>query len=365
MKRILILSPYPEGLAASQRLKYEQYFKSWMEADYDLTTSNFFNLNTWKILYKEGHYFKKLLGTTIGYIKRFKDLSRINKFDIVYIHLWATPIGLPLYEFLLKISGKKLIYDFDDALFEKPDHFSLVNFIKGNFKAKYLIKNAHHLILSSPFLLSHCLKENKYSNAKYIPCSLDTKRFHLKKPQWSKKINIGWTGTFSSKAYLDSIKEVFYELDKIFKIKILLITNFDYSLHGLDYEVIEWQESTEILDLHRIDIGVYPLIKSDWALGKGGLKALQYMAVGIPAISTDFGTVKDFVIDQENGLLVDSTEDWVNAIKKIIENPSLRNNIIINARNTVEKNYSVESNKDKYLAVFKDLLKKDKIDYKN
>ena len=44
--------------------------------------------------------------------------------------------------------------------------------------------------------------------------------------------------------------------------KFLLITNFDYSLHGLDYEVIEWQESTEILDLHRIDIGVYPLIKS-------------------------------------------------------------------------------------------------------
>ena len=60
-----------------------------------------------------------------------------------------------------------------------------------------------------------------------------------------------------------------------------------------------------------------------------------------------------------------ATRDWVNAIKKIIENPSLRNNIIINARNTVEKNYSVESNKDKYLAVFKDLLKKDKIDYKN
>ncbi len=355
MKRILILSPYPEGFAASQRLKYEQYFKNWKESNYELTISNFFNIPTWKILYKEGNYFKKLLGTSLGYLKRLRDIFRIYKFDIIYIHLWATPIGLPIYELLLKIFGKKIIYDFDDALYEKPDHFSLVNFIKGNFKAKYLIKNSHHLIISSPFLLSHCINKNKFSNATYIPCSLDTNRFYLREHQWSEPINIGWTGTFSSKAYLDSIKEIFYELDKDYRIKIILITNFDYSLDGLDYEVIEWQESSEVEDLHKIDIGIYPLIKSDWALGKGGLKALQYMAAGIPAIATDFGTVKDFLVNEKNGLLVDSNEEWVNAIKKIIEDSDLRNNIIINARNTVEEYYSVENNKSKYLNIFKNL----------
>lgn len=365
MRRILILSPYPEGFAASQRLKYEQYFNNWRESGYELTVSNFFNLRTWKILYKKGYYFKKILGTFFGYLKRLRDLSRLHQFDIIYIHLWATPIGLPIYEYLLKILGKKIIYDFDDALFKKPDHFSLVNFIKGNFKAKFLIKNGHHLILSSPFLLSHCINENKFSSATYIPCSLDTNRFHQKTHGWSETINIGWTGTFSSKAYLDSIKDVFYELNKDFLIKIILITNFDYSLEGLDYEVIEWQEKSEVADLHKIDIGVYPLIKSDWALGKGGLKALQYMAAGIPAIATDFGTVKDFLINEENGLLVDSHQEWVNAIKRIIEDPDLRNSIIIKARNTVEKYYSVESNKTKYITIFKDLLEKEKIDYKN
>ncbi len=359
MKKILILSPYPEGFAASQRLKYEQYFNSWNESGYELTISNFFNLQTWQILYKKGYYFNKVLGTFYGYLKRLRDLLRIHRFDIIYIHLWATPIGLPLYEFLLKILGKKIIYDFDDALFKKPDHFSLVNFIKGNFKAKFLIKNSHHLIISSPFLLSHCIEENKFSNATYIPCSLDTNRFHQKKHGWSEPINIGWTGTFSSKAYLDSIKDVFYELNNHFRIKIILITNFDYSLQGIDHEVIEWQETTEVADLHKIDIGVYPLIKSDWALGKGGLKALQYMAAGIPAIATDFGTVRDFLTHEENGLLVDSNEEWVSAIKKIIENPDLRNNIIIKARSTVEKDYSVESNKNKYLTIFKNLLEKE------
>ena len=81
------------------------------------------------------------------------------------------------------------------------------------------------------------------------------------------------------------------------------------------------------------------------------------MATGIPAIATDFGTVKNFITHQKNGFLVDTTEEWVDAIKTIAENPKLRNNIIINARDTVKNNYSVSSNEIKYLTIFKELSK--------
>ena len=46
MKKILILSPYPEGIAAGQRLKYEQYYNSWEAEGYELRKSAFFSLNT-------------------------------------------------------------------------------------------------------------------------------------------------------------------------------------------------------------------------------------------------------------------------------------------------------------------------------
>ena len=113
----------------------------------------------------------------------------------------------------------------------------------------------------------------------------------------------------------------------------------------------------EIEDLHKIDIGLYPLIESEWALGKGGLKALQYMATGIPTIATDFGTVQDFMIHQKNGFLVVTIEQWVNAIKTIAKSPKLRKSIIMNARDTVENNYSVSCNKNKYLNIFEELSK--------
>jgi glycosyltransferase involved in cell wall biosynthesis len=168
---------------------------------------------------------------------------------------------------------------------------------------------------------------------------------------------LGWTGTFSSKPYLDSIKPVLYELKKHIEYKILFITNFDYELPGLDLEVIQWSEENEISDLSKIDIGLYPLTKSPWSLGKGGLKTLQYMAAGIPTISTDFGTVKDFITHQENGFLVNEQEDWINAVLSIASDEVLRNRMIASARQTVEERYSVSANKIKYLNILNNLSK--------
>ena len=36
MKKILILCPYPEGVAAGQRLKYEPYMESWKEKGFSI-----------------------------------------------------------------------------------------------------------------------------------------------------------------------------------------------------------------------------------------------------------------------------------------------------------------------------------------
>ena len=98
MKKIFILSPYPEGIAAGQRLKYEQYFNSWENEGYELDKSSFFSISTWDILWKKGYLLRKIVGTIQGYWRRIKDLFKLQGCDVVYIFMWATPIGLPFYE---------------------------------------------------------------------------------------------------------------------------------------------------------------------------------------------------------------------------------------------------------------------------
>ncbi len=353
-KTILVICPYPEGFAASQRLKYEQYFDSWENAGYKITVSPFFDLDTWNILYKDGFFIKKVYGTLAGYLKRFLDLFRLKKFDHVYVCMWVTPLIDSFFERLYLRLSKHLIFDFDDAIHTErdPNNKSILKKIfKGQKKIKILIKGANSVISSSPFNLSYCLENNIYNSAKYIPCSLDTRRFiPVNRPIANdQKLSIGWTGTFTSAAYLDSIKEIMQKACQELDLKLILITNFDYEIAGIDLEVIKWKKETEIKDLQKIDIGLYPLIESPWALGKGGLKVLQYMSLGIPSISSNYGTAQYIVKNGINGFLVDTKEEWIDKISLLAKDEELRRKLGNNARKHIELNYSIPAVESLYL----------------
>ena len=73
-KRILILCPFPEGEAAGQRLKYEQYFSSWKNDGYNIDISSFSDQSLWKVLYKEKNLGKEISPLIEKFIQREKNL---------------------------------------------------------------------------------------------------------------------------------------------------------------------------------------------------------------------------------------------------------------------------------------------------
>ena len=351
--KILIVCPNPYGEAAGQRLKYEQYFDDWEKNEFSIEITSFFSKKTWDILYKKGFFAQKLFGTLSGYFRRLMYLNKLRKYDKIYIFMWVTPLFGSLFEKLFRLLSKKIIFDFDDAIHlykNANDEKKITSFLRSTKKTNYLIEKSDCVITSSPSNLAYCILHNQYSNAFYIPCSLNTKRFKPRKTRGNnKKITLGWTGTFSSSSYLDSIKEILISISKLFDVRILLITNFDYEIKGTNLDVIFWNEETEISDLHEIDIGLYPLIPSNWALGKGGLKVLQYMALGIPSVSTNFGTAQDIIVHGHNGFLAKDSSEWIDHLSALISSSDLRDEIGANARKTIQKKYSVDSVSTKYL----------------
>ena len=354
MKKILILCPYPQNVAAGQRFKYEQYFDSWTMEGYSLEVSSFFDEKTWHILYKDRNFIRKVIGTVKGYILRIKFLFLLRRYHIVYIFMWVTPLGSSLFERLVRKFSKNLIYDFDDSVFLESNTPQSMNLgLSGvTRKSRYLISYADRVILSSPYNLDFCLKNNFKNQAVYIPCSIDTDRFKEKQQvHESKKIVIGWTGTFSSIPYLDSLKEPLLKLSKQVPFKLLLITNFDYSFKDIDVEVIHWNRNSEIEDLHSIDIGIYPVTLDQWSLGKGGLKVIQYMSIGIPSVATNYGTACDIIEDGVNGFLVNNDDEWIDRLKELISDVTLRKNLGLAARKDAENLYSTKVVQSKYLEV--------------
>ncbi len=347
-KTMLVICPFPQGVAAGQRLKYEQYFDDWRANGWDITVSSFMDKPMWDIVYKPGHLGGKILGVMRGHLRRMRDMFRIHRYDLVYVFMYVTPFGTSLSERLTRAQAKALIYDVEDNILSEQQGGAALNpnpiarFLKGASKARYLIRSADHVITSSPFLNDFCLDINARKACTYISSSVDTDRFLPATPYSNEKpVVIGWTGTFSSKVYLDLLQDVFRRLAERVNFKLRVIGNFDYALPGIDLEVIQWTAEHEVRDLQALDIGVYPLPIDDWVLGKSGLKAIQYMAFALPCVATEVGTTPMIIRDGENGLLVRNEDEWVDALEKLVRDPALRRRLGEAARKDAVAKYSL------------------------
>ncbi|MEZ5708009.1 MAG: glycosyltransferase family 4 protein [Blastomonas sp.] len=356
--RLLIMCPFPYGVAAGQRLKYEQYFDDWRARGYDITLSCYMDKALWDVVYQKGHLFAKAMGVLRGHLRRVRDMFRIARYDQVYVFMWVTPVGSSLFERLTRMLARHLIYDVEDNILveqklakdENPN--PIARFVKGPGKARYLIRTADHVITSSPFLNDFCLELNEKKACTYISSSVDTDRFQPATPYSNdRKVVIGWTGTFSSKVYLDLLQPVFRRLAERVDFELRVIGNFDYELHGVDLKVVRWTAENEVADLQAFDIGVYPLPIDDWVLGKSGLKAIQYMAFALPCVATEVGTTPMLIRDGENGLLVRSEDEWVDALERLVRGPALRRKLGEAARTDAVAKYSLHAIAEQYRTI--------------
>jgi glycosyltransferase involved in cell wall biosynthesis len=359
-KKILILCPSPEGTAATQRLKYEQYLPALKNAGYDFTISSFQTARFWKIIYKPGRVLEKIFWTGIGYFKRTWDLLRAPFYDAVFVNLWVTPLGFPFYERLLFVFNKKVIYDIDDMIFITSHNHIKSNFfqkLKGRKKPTLLMKHSKYVIACTPRLEEIALGLNKYKKAIDISSTFDTKRFTPVSSYTQHEITtIGWTGTHSTIPFLETLQPVLKKISEQRKIKLLVIANKQYAMAGVSTEYLPWQESTEVQDLHKMEIGLYPIPATEWSLGKSSLKALTYMAIGIPFVATAYGTNFRIMQNGVQGFMASAEQEWVESLLRLIDDVELRKRMGLAGRKTVEELFSVQANFPKYLQVFKTVI---------
>jgi len=84
-----------------------------------------------------------------------------------------------------------------------------------------------------------------------------------------------------------------------------------------------------------------PMPDDEWALGKCAAKALQYMAMGIPAVCSAVGANREVIQHGENGLLASTNEEWITYLEALVDNPALRQSLGAKGRRTVEERYSM------------------------
>lgn len=353
---MLFIVPYPINTAPSQRLKFEQYFGYFEDNGVEITFSSFVTPSFRKILYENGFIIRKIYYTIWGYLNRVKDIIRARNFDIIYLHLEAAPFGPPIFEYILSLMNKPIIYDIDDVVY--LPHVSKANkfiiFLKSPSKISKIMELSSHIIVVTRYLKQYAERYNK--NVTLIPSTVDTDKYFIKNGNVNRKVCIGWTGSHSTSGYLLLLENVLKRVSEEYDVRIKVIGDRRFRIDGLNIDAKDWSSDTEVEDIQDIDIGVYPLPKNEWVMGKGGLKAIQYMGVGIPVVCTRIGEVVHFVEDGVNGFLADSDEEWIEKISKLIRDSDLRKKMGFAARKTVEDKFSVKVNAYKYIDIFTKIM---------
>ena len=81
---------------------------------------------------------------------------------------------------------------------------------------------------------------------------------------------------------------------------------------------------------------------TEWTQYKCGLKIIQYMAAGIPAVASPVGVNSEIIRHGENGFLAGTAPQWLEILARLMEQPNLRREIGVAGRRTVEEQYSVQ-----------------------
>jgi glycosyltransferase involved in cell wall biosynthesis len=343
--KVLAWVPYPLGIAPAQRYRIEQWSPYLRDLGIHVTFQPFATPALSRALYARGRWASKAAGMTAGLVKRFFEALPAADYDAVIIQREASLIGPAWSERLLRARQPAIVYDFDDAIYlpyVSPSNRYL-SYLKFPWKTRALCRMARAVIAGNDHLADYASRYNGHVSVVPSTVSLREYRPRPAAPARDGVPVVGWTGSHSSVPYLSLVRGALQELRRRRPFRVLIIGVERFDIPGVEVECRPWSAESEVRDLWDMDVGIMPLPDEPWARGKCGMKAIQYMGIGIPAVVSPVGANRDIVRDGVTGLHAATDAEWIGALDRLLADATLREGMGGAARESVSALYSAEA----------------------
>ena len=316
-------SPYPT-LGASNRLRVEQYIPLLGAEGIEITLSPYFDDAAYRVLYRRGKVIAKALHVVVGMVRRIRDVLRARGYDLVLIHRETAPTGPPLVERLLIAWGIPYVFDLDDAIFLRAIH--PVNRAWGWLRRTNpaeTARGARLVIAGNEYLAEWARQHNP--RVVVIPTPVDTER-HAPRVAASADgpLVIGWVGSSSTAPYLRMLDKVLARVASRHRV-VMKVIGGSYAQERVAVECIPYSLADEPEQIRTFDIGLLPEPDDPWTRGKGGFKALLYMASAVPVVASRVGVNEQVV--GPGGYCVDGEAGWDDALDRLLNDAALRRSV--------------------------------------
>jgi glycosyltransferase involved in cell wall biosynthesis len=342
--KILAFMPYPID-GPSSRYRIHQFVKPLLNFKINVLVQSIMTPSVYR---------NRMKGSRIGFSGYlsliYKILFRVYliiffKPDAIILHREFMPVMRTVsHWFFSVIVRAPVIYDFDDAVFTE-------------FQIDNLIRIATATTPGNQFLADYVKSINPNTYIQVIPTVVDTEYYQSKISKLvSLQMIIGWIGTESSyKRYMSSRLVFLVGLAERFGAVVHVIgpvtIQDDVKTKGAKF--LEWSLATEREHMEGFNIGVMPLFDDRYTRGKCAFKIVEYGAYGIPSVASSVGANVDVIVQGETGFLVETDEDWEQALTTLLTDPELRQVMGAKARDRIVAGYSLQSQ----VAVWADLIR--------
>lgn len=360
MPRILFVASHRPDRSPAQRFRFEQYLDFLKGNGYDYHFSYLITEQDDKVFYAPGNMMSKFSIFLKSYFRRLKDVIDAGDYDIIFVQREAFMTGSYFFEKMFARSKAKLVFDFDDAIWnhDVSEANRRFGWLKNPSKTGKIIGLSDLVIAGNQYLADYALRFNK--NVIIIPTTIDTDEYTpLPKQRASTDpVVIGWSGSITTIRHFELAIPFLRELKNKYgdRVAFKVIGDGSYKNDELGITGLPWKKEDELKQLCTFDIGIMPIPDDDWSKGKCGLKGLQYMALEIATVMSPVGVNTAIISDGSNGFLASATQEWVEKISGLIDDESLRLRLGRQARQTVIDHYSVKSQQPVYLNAFNQLL---------
>ena len=291
-----------------------------------------------------------------SFYKRIRFYRNLPDVDMVLIQ---KKLFRPWELKLISQHCNRIIYDLDDAVIyrnsEEDDGRGVEKRLMQRFKAT--IQMADTVIAGNQYLAD--IAKPWAKRLVILPTPVDLHRYHPKPchPDSGNLLTIGWIGTRGNLKYLEDLTPVLQQLTNLYPdLQIKVVCDAPPSMPGVSVTYQPWSLEDEVQSLQSFDIGVMPLRDNPWTHGKCGYKILQYMAAGVPSVTSPVGFNKTLIHEGQNGFLANTPEEWFEKLSQLIMDPALRNRIGKNGRTTVEQEYSLDLCESRFRQILESTL---------
>jgi glycosyltransferase involved in cell wall biosynthesis len=328
------------AIGPSSRYRIEQYRPALAAEGIELVTLPLFGKTWFSILSIRSGLLRGPCKALYALLRLFVRIAQcwraaIGDADLVLIEQQVFPyLPWPL-ESLLWPTSKRVILEFDDAIFLTPGHAK---------KMGQLCARANLVIVGNDFLRAWA--EPRASRVVVIPTTVDTSLPAEPPRVPDDTLRVGWIGLPYNLYYLRALAGPLRRLaasgiDCELRVISSRLPKPHPRWEGVRLVGRPWSIETEREEIAACDVGVMPLRDDDWARGKCALKLLQFMAAGRPVVASPVGVNAELIRTGENGWLATDEDAWEAALATAHSDRDRTARIAAAGRRTVEERYSL------------------------